>query len=345
VPTHLLLIIFFLFHIPPFRDPFETEFGWTEPGHYLTGCSADWINMVLAADWATTPVEDVVTCEEPYEMICKYAESAPVQDGSLEDWEAVEGIVTQIQSIFGITYDSKATYKCVHDNEKVYFALEIPGQYRFNSAEDAECAAIATMMKMGPKAGYLNMGGCQAAMEIVGDCAIPPECEDYKADLGAHWELVTTTMGVEYPMDTTSGSGADAVANKDDKYAVAPFCRIADDDANAGNEWAGAWSHSNPVEGEDGVYRFEIARTLKTASTVTDAQMEVGGSYKFGIAYWDPFETEAGWTAAGHFTTGCSADWIDLTIEAGGNKSGALAHMAVSKFMIMTASLLVALAL
>lgn len=148
-------------------------------------------------------------------------------------------------------------------------------------------------------------------------------------------------MGVEYPMDLTSGSGNDLVANKDDEYGAASFCRPDDDDADAANEWSGAWSHTDPVDGQDGIYRFEVARLLTTASSATDAQMEVGGSYKFGIAYWDPFETEAGWTAAGHFTTGCSAEWIDLTLEKAPG-SGAFARSAVSKFTIMAASLVVA---
>ena len=62
--------------------------------------------------------------------------------------------------------------------------------------------------------------------------------------------------------------------------------------------------------------RFEIARALTTASKTSDAQLAVGESFEFGIAYWDPYETEEGWTAHGHYTTGCSADWIELVIES-----------------------------
>ena len=181
------------------------------------------------------------------------------------------------------------------------------------------------MMKIGSKAGYINMGGCPEAMENgCPDGVIPPECDDYLVDLGAHWELKTTEMGVEYAMNATTGSGNDLVANNDDEFGAAPFCRPDDNDADAGNEWSGAWSHSNPVDGGDGVYRFEISRTLTTASTVSDKQMAVGETYEFGIAYWDPFETESGWTAAGHFVTGCSAEWIELVLEdsAGGGSSG-----------------------
>lgn len=110
------------------------------------------------------------------------------------------------------------------------------------------------------------------------------------------------------------------IANKDDEYAVSSFCRFDDGDGgsdpNAGNEWEGAWLHSEPTEGTMGDYIFEMSRSLKTASTLTDAQLEPGDTIEFGVAYWDPNETEMGWTASGHFLTGCGTDWIDLVLEA-----------------------------
>ena len=308
------------------RDPFETEFGWTAAGHYLTGCSADWINLTLSTDAAVAPVEDVVTCEAPGELVCNYVDDAavPTLDGDLMDWDAVEGgITTELRSMFGMSYAlGEPTYKCVHDGEKIYFSMEIPGEYRFSADDDKKCAAIGTMMPIGSMAGYINMGGCPETM--ANGCAdgIPDTCADYMVDLGAHWELKTTEMGVEYPMNPSTGSGNDLIANNDDEYGSSSFCRPDDDDANAGNEWAGAWSHSNPVEGEMGMYKFEIARTLTTPSSVTDAQMAVGETYKFGIAFWDPYETVDGWTAAGHFVTGCSAEWIHLTIKEEGDTGG-----------------------
>lgn len=169
-------------------------------------------------------------------------------------------------------------------------------------------------MPIGPKAAFLNMGGCPEAMENGCENGIPPECADYLVDLGAHWELRTTEQNVEYQMNATTGSGNDLIANLDDEYGVSSYCRPDDDDALAGNEWSGAWSHSNPVEGEAGMYRFELSRTLTTVSTATDAQLEAGNTYDFGIAYWDPSESEFGWSAAGHYLTGCSADWINLTL-------------------------------
>jgi hypothetical protein len=67
--------------------------------------------------------------------------------------------------------------------------MEIPGQYRFDAADDQKCAAIGTMMKIGSKAGFINMGGCPLAMEDGCLNGVPTECDDYRVDLGAHWEV------------------------------------------------------------------------------------------------------------------------------------------------------------
>lgn len=220
-----------------------------------------------------------------------------------------------------------STYKCVYDENRIYFALEIPGEYRFNTTDNHKCASIATMTKVGKDATFMNMGGCPDAMGGCSDGVVPDTCETYTVDIGAHWELRTTKQGVAYNVPETTVpevsaqsdtvtplTGDDPIANNDDEYSVSPFCRFDDNDANAGNEWAGAWVHTNPIDGEFGLYRFEISRSLKTPSTVTDAQMSPGGTYSFGVAFWDPFETESGWSDAGHYVTGCGTKWIDLEL-------------------------------
>jgi hypothetical protein len=142
------------------------------------------------------------------------------------------------------------------------------------------------MFKMGEDATLINMGGCPLA----GDCEAAPEgCDPYKVDLGGHWELKGTEMGVAY--GTNEGTGDDAIANKDDEYAVGAFCRFDDDDDDAANEWEGAWLHTNPTQiereaAEEGFYVFEMARSLQTASDETDAQLEPGTVIDFGFAFW-----------------------------------------------------------
>ena len=46
---------------------------------------------------------------------------------------------------------------------------------------------------------------------------VPGECDNHLVDIGGHWELKTTQMGVEYGVDLESGTGNDPIANKDDE--------------------------------------------------------------------------------------------------------------------------------
>jgi len=201
---------------------------------------------------------------------------------------------------------------CRHNVTHIHFAMEVPGLYRFNASDKHHCAVIGTMFKMGEQATFINMGGCP---EALAGCStgVPQACGGYTVDLGAHWELKDTQRGQAYGVN--SGTGNDVVANKDDEYAVSPTCRFDDDGVAAGNEWEGAWDHSNPAQGAAGKYRFELSRSLVTDSVTTDRQLVVGGTYSFGMAFWYPYEAEAGWTDAGHFLTGCGEQWIDLTLE------------------------------
>jgi hypothetical protein len=299
-----------------FWDPFETEVGgWSKAGHFLTGCAAQWIDLTLDAE---DDDEVIISCEAPAELVCMPVGDAPTLDGDLAEWADVDGIQTELHSIHGTTYEEgEASYKCLYDEESIYFALEIPGVYRFDTEDDKLCAAIGTMFKMGSKAAFINMGGCPDTIE--GCAAVPDTCDDYRVDIRAHWELATTQQGVTYGMDDTTGSGNDLVANNDDEYAVSSTCRFDDDDADAASDWSGSWSHSNPVDGGEGVYRFELSRALTTTSVLTDKQFAADDTYSFGIALWDPFETaEGGWSEADHFFTGCASQWIDLTLKVTG---------------------------
>ena len=76
------------------------------------------------------------------------------------------------------------------------------------------------------------------------------------------------------------------LANKDDEYAVSPWCRMDDDDGLAANEWEGAWLYVNATDGADadevGTYVFEMARSLKTKSDESDKQLEAPVARKIG---------------------------------------------------------------
>ena len=61
------------------------------------------------------------------------------------------------------------------------------------------------------------MGGCPLAMGPNECEGVPGECDNHLVDIGGHWELKTTRMGVEYGVDVESGTGNDPIANKDDE--------------------------------------------------------------------------------------------------------------------------------
>ena len=79
-------------------------------------------------------------------------------------------------------------------NIKSHSALEIPGNYRFDALDNKKCGAIGTMMPIGSKASYLNMGGCLEAMENGCDGGIPPSCADYLVDLGKKQSEIAFTF-------------------------------------------------------------------------------------------------------------------------------------------------------
>jgi hypothetical protein len=298
------------------------EEGWTDSHHYVSGCGRDWFDLVLSPD----PYEPPVIIPPPESCIVEDIEcenfmgELPVLDGDIAEWSHITGM--EIPLYAPLTSElyapGKAEVKCAHSEDRLFLTLSVPGKYRFSADSNNLCAAIGTMMRIGEDASFYGMGGC---LEAQGGCdaitgGVPTECDAYRVDIGAHWELASTRQGVTYPINTNSGTGDDPVGNKDDEYAVSPFCRLDDDGAGAGNAWAGAWSHSagTEEEGADGTYIFELSRLLKTASTTTTAQMTIGETYDFGLGFWDPNQKEDGWSDSNHYVSGCASDWLQLTL-------------------------------
>jgi len=262
-------------------------------------------------------------CTSPSLLTCRPVSTTPTLDGDLSDWESVEGgIDTPIYGALAgksanLYQHGNSMVKCLYDDSKIYFTMEVPGMYRFNATDNHQCATIALMFPVGVDAEFYNMGNCpQAAGGCDSSGAVPGECDDYRVDIGAHWELATTEQGVLYTVNNSTGN--DDIGNKDDEYAASPFCRLDDDGTDAANEWEGAWVHTNSTEGAMGTYIFELSRSLTTLSPSTDAQFEAGNVYSFGVAFWDPFEIESGWTDHGHYVSGCADQWTDLWLARAG---------------------------
>ena len=138
------------------------------------------------------------------------------------------------------------------------------------------------------------------------------ECASLRVDIGSHWELAATDQGVEFPINSVDNGDVE----DEYEYAVSPYCRKHDDnEEGGGSEWAGAWVYSDASSS----YKFELSRLLTTDSPSTDAQFVAGEVYSFGVAFWDPNESETdGWSDHGHYVTGCAQDWTDLWLAKEG---------------------------
>eukprot|EP00984_Skeletonema_dohrnii_P012540 scaffold5101_cov224-Skeletonema_dohrnii-CCMP3373.AAC.3 len=249
-------------------------------------------------------------------ITCIKTASPPTLDASdISDWDGVEVFESPLTGALTSKMYTAGNMKiqCVYDATDIYFLYQIPGKYMFDINDNKKCASVASMFQMGEKATLFNMGGCPLS-EAVNCDAVPEACAPYAVDIGAHWELKTTERGVMY--GPNEGTGNDLIANKDDEFAVGPYCRVDDNfGTSPGNEWSGAWDFTgNATNGAEGYYIFETSRSLTTPSPETDAQLTPGTEVNFGVSFWDPFETASGWTDAGHVVTGCSEDWIGLRL-------------------------------
>eukprot|EP00984_Skeletonema_dohrnii_P003997 scaffold1364_cov75-Skeletonema_dohrnii-CCMP3373.AAC.4 len=185
----------------------------------------------------------------------------------------------------------------------IYFLYQIPSKCMFDINDNKKCASVASMFQMGEKSTCFIMGGCPLS-EAVNCAAVPEGCAPYTVDIGAHWELKTSTeRGNE-------GTCNDLIVNKDDEFADGPYCRVDDNfGASPGNEWSGAWDFTgNATDGAEGYYICETSRSLTTPSPETDNQLTPGTEVNFGVSFW------LGWTDAGHVVTGCFEDWAGLRL-------------------------------
>ena len=145
--------------------------------------------------------------------------STPNLDGDLSDWTSFPANRLSLTSAFSLLpYSSgDVSIKCMFDSTHIYMAFEIPGPYRFSTTNDHLCASISTMWKVGPESKFINMGGCPHVVSGEKCDSVPETCHPYRVDLGGHWELKTTKMGIKYGADLQSSSGNDLIANKDDE--------------------------------------------------------------------------------------------------------------------------------
>ena len=112
--------------------------------------------------------ESAEVCTSIESITCKPVTSTPTLDGDLIDWSTVESFVTPLTSALTSTLYKHGHVKiqCLYDTNQVYFAIEVPGPYRFDADNNHLCASVSTMFKMGEMASLFNMGGCPLAEAV-----------------------------------------------------------------------------------------------------------------------------------------------------------------------------------
>ncbi|MBI2913132.1 MAG: hypothetical protein HYY03_04350, partial [Chloroflexi bacterium] len=229
-------------------------------------------------------------------------------DGDDFDWGSIGGVPLTLKQ-FAIPpgsdweYDpvapKNATLKVASDGAKIYVLLEVDDTFNYVPGSPDLSAAVAVMFRIDQPAGP-HMGSGP---------------DDFEAGLGMvdiwHWEL---DCGPGAPSGGGDpGSGNDPDCNLDDEYATDPEGREDDgkpagSNASAENSITGVWRHTAGAPGGAGKWIFEMSRPLQTGDP-QDAQLAPGAIAYMAIAYWDPKETSAGWSDAGHLTS-ADAGWI-----------------------------------
>jgi DMSO reductase family type II enzyme heme b subunit len=252
----------------------------------------------LVGWWATA--QDTVTFTAPQASISI--------DGDVSDWADVPGLAVELAPAFG---DSELRYqtelKVAYDDTNIYMLWAVEDDYDFNLDDHHFSAAIAVMFPIDEEAG-VYMGAT--------------DVDNLEESSGAvdiwHWELDKVAGELSGGVDRTV-DGNDPEGNFDDEFANTAFDRHDDgccgdrDSPNKNNFLSGVWGHSNPEQGADGTWYFEMARPLLSGDP-DDADFAIGETLRLLLAYWDADETEEGWTGRGHYQNS-DQNWIEVILN------------------------------
>jgi hypothetical protein len=265
-----------------------------------------------AAEPTTAEAEDEGEEEQGPTIALDAASATITVDGDDSDWADIEGAEFDIEQIevppgsdieFDPVAPKDATLKVASDGTNVYVLVEVDDTYDYVADDPHLSAAIAMMFRIDDPAPP-HMGA---------------EESDLDTSLGMvdiwHWEL---DCG---PGETSGGQGIaggdDPTCNLDDEFSTTPEDREDDGggdiaNPNAENGLTGAWTHTATAPGGEGKWIFEMSRPLSTGDP-QDAQLTSGGTANMAIAYWDPEESETGWSDAGHLQS-AEHGWIEVTL-------------------------------
>jgi hypothetical protein len=290
---------------PAATDPVATEPVATEPVATEPVATEPVATEPVATEPVTT--EPVATEPPPEEQAVRAVDAPPALiavDGDPSDWADVDGLEFTMEAIAGEEIESHdGTFKAAHDDEFLYVLFTVDDDYDWN-AEDAHLSASNAVSWAIDAGAGPHMGS---------------EEPDRETSLGMidiwHWELecgLGEDMGGRVAGPGDGDPGNDSGCNFDDEWSTTPEIREDDNGDGAENSLLGVFTHSNPVEGEDGTWYFEMSRPLQTGDA-QDAQFEVGGSSLLALAYWDADNSSEGWDDAEHVQTS-NQGFIEVTL-------------------------------
>jgi len=244
-------------------------------------------------------------------------------DGDASDWADIAATAVMLEQLdlsllppeqadeieFGPMDPIEVQLRVANDADNIYLLVEVPTAYDYVADDHGLSPAIAVQSKIVAEASE-HMGSED------GDLFISTGMVDIW-----HWELDCGPGELSGGGASAEGSvagGDDEACNMDDEYSTTPEMREDDGGGDEPNEAAensllGSWSHSSADIGGDGTWVFEMARPLSTGDP-QDAAWEAGGMAELVLAWWDPNETEEGWSDAGHLTNAYDG-WITVNLN------------------------------
>jgi len=205
-------------------------------------------------------------------------------DGSPDDWSALPTFPLTLTSLDG-RRQLEADFQVAVDDDELFMLVRVFDDYNATLGEHHVSGSFAVLWAIDEAAGpHMGTDGI-----------------DYGTSLGMvdiwHWEI-DCGPGVLSGGFNRTEDGNDPACNLDDEYALTPFEREDDDGDNL---LTGAYDHQARAQGEDaaGAWYWELKRPLVTGDA-QDAQFAHGETAQMALAYWDPDETDTGWTDAGY---------------------------------------------
>ena len=228
-------------------------------------------------------------------------------DGDSSDWDDIAGMELTLEPVLGLdVLLQDVVIKIAHDGEYIYTLLIVEDDFHWTVEHPHLVASQSIMWAIDENAGpHMGTDGANIT-----------------ASLGVvdvwHWELGCVAGdeagGAVHAPGDGEPPGEDGTCRLNDEWAASPFDRDVDKGDGAENSLLGVWTHTNPVDGGEGTYTFEIRRPLITGD-VQDAQFAPGEIALFAVAYWDPDNDPVeGWEDAEHVQS-ANRGWIEIVLE------------------------------